>query len=365
MAEDLDRNENATPYKLEQARKRGQVSKSADMVSVIVFIVAITYFNWKGLNNIFEQFRFDRLLLIASGNTFDNGVNLVYLLERIIVDMFLLLSPLFALLLISSVVGNLIQTGPILSFKPVQPDWTRINPAEGVKRFISLQTIFTLFRTCLKLAILAPVLYFALKDLVPKFFYIASLTPLGFLHELIDDMASVGFKMALALFVIALLDWGFSNRQFSKKMRMSRREIKDEFKHREGDPRIKGRMAELRRELYKRSLALSKTSQADVLITNPTHIAVALRYTHGEMDAPQLVSKGAGFLAAVMRKIAARNNIPVVQNRVLARKLFREMDYEQHVPPKYYAEVARIIVWLFAMRKTRDPMLSTRQEMAR
>jgi flagellar biosynthetic protein FlhB len=133
-------------------------------------------------------------------------------------------------------------------------------------------------------------------------------------------------------------------------MRMSRRDVKDEHKNREGDPRIRYRLRELRREALRRSVAARKTSTADVLLTNPTHVAVALRYVHGEMSSPQLVAKGAGVLAAGMRKIAARHRIPVVQNPPLARQLFRELEVDQHVPPELYSQVARILVWVFAMR---------------
>ena len=110
----------------------------------------------------------------------------------------------------------------------------------------------------------------------------------------------------------------------------------------------------LRREMLQRSLAASKVRQADVLITNPTHLAIALRYEHGEMNSPQLIAKGAGVVAFAMRKVAARHNIPVVRNQTLARKLYKELDFNDYVPPNLYAEVARIIVWVFAMRKAND-----------
>jgi flagellar biosynthetic protein FlhB len=150
--------------------------------------------------------------------------------------------------------------------------------------------------------------------------------------------------------LVALLDLIFMRRQFAKQMRMSKRELKEEIRHREGDPRIRARMRELRREMLKRSLALRNTRKADVLITNPTHVAVALRYVHGQMAAPQLVAKGAGLLAAGMRRIAARHRIPVVQNPSLARQLFKDLQVDETVPPDLYAPVARIIAWVFAAR---------------
>jgi flagellar biosynthesis protein FlhB len=153
------------------------------------------------------------------------------------------------------------------------------------------------------------------------------------------------------LCMIAAVDFTYSRREFNRKMRMSHRELKDEHKNREGDPRIRARLRELRREALRRSMAVRKTAGADVLLTNPTHVAVALRYIDSEMASPQMVAKGAGPMAAVMRQIAARHRIPVVQSPPLARALFHDLQVDQHVPPTHYADVARILVWVFAMRQ--------------
>jgi flagellar biosynthesis protein FlhB len=183
---------------------------------------------------------------------------------------------------------------------------------------------------------------------------VGSLTPGGLMRALLDELSSLGLKLALVLWLIALLDLFYIRRSFAKKMRMSSTEFKDEIKQRDGDPRIRSRLRELRREMRKRTGALGNTRKADVLITNPTHVAVALRYEHGKMAAPELVAKGAGVLAAAMRAIAARHGIPVVQSPSLARRLFRELDVERPLPPQYFAEVARIVVWVLAMKRARD-----------
>jgi flagellar biosynthetic protein FlhB len=172
-------------------------------------------------------------------------------------------------------------------------------------------------------------------------------------RTLLDDLASLGLKIALILWLVAALDALYTRREFATQMRMSHRELRDEVKHREGDPRIRARLRELRRELLKRSLALRATRKADVLVTNPTHLAVALRYAHGEMESPRLLAKGAGRLAAGMRRVAARHAIPVVQNAPVARALFRDVAVDGAVPPELYGPVARILVWVFAMRDAR------------
>lgn len=353
MEQELDRNDAATPYKLEQARRKGQVARSADVVSAIVFGVAVVYFYARGWDFVMSQFQFDAELF-KRAVAVSNPDQLWELAEQSCRAAMMLLLPAFATIMVAAILGNVLQTGPVLSLHPIQPDWQRLNPASGLKRVLSIRILFDAGRAIIKLVVLALVVHAALTALLPQFHQIAGRPPLAFTRLLLDDVASLCLKLALALAVIALIDLGFSRREFAKNMRMSKRELKDEVKNREGDPRIRGRLRELRREMLRRSRALSQTGSADVLITNPTHFAVALRYRHGEMAAPQLLAKGAGGMAAAMRQIAASKRIPVVQNRTLARAIYFGMDIDQHVPPALYADVARIIVWLLAMRRAKE-----------
>lgn len=355
MAEqDMDRSEAASPYKLQKARERGQVSKSSEIVSALVLAVALVYVYWRGWESLREQIRFDQALMLMAGQVQVDHALFWHLARHMGGHYLALVGPFFAALMLAAIVSNLMQTGPILSFDPVKPDWDRLNPANGLKKIFSVRTLFDALRACCKLLILTLVVYYALRDLSrQQFFMLSGLSPQGYLQALLGDFSALGLKMVLALGILAVIDLVYTGRQFAKKMRMSRRELKDEVKNRDGDPRIRARLRQLRREMLKRSQSAQRTGQADVLITNPTHIAIALRYVHGEMASPQLLAKGAGGLAALMRQIAVRNHIPIVQNPPLARRLFREMELDQHVPPSLYADVARIIVWVFAMRQAR------------
>ena len=351
MAEqDLDRTEAATPWKLKKSRERGQVWKSSDLVSVIVFTVAMAFMTWQGWQTWREQFRLDRALLVQAGRIEATPGALWGLVGQMLRSSLTMAAPFLLTLVVVAVAANVLQTGPVLSAEPVKPDWSRLSPARGFKNLFSLRTLFNGARSVVKLAVLSWVVYLALKSLIPHFYTLAELQPLAAIQTLFRDMASLGLRTAIMLWLIAAVDVIYTRREFAKQMRMSRRELKDEIKHREGDPTIRARMREMRRELLKRALALKKTRDADVVITNPTHLAVALRYVHGEMESPQLIAKGAGFVAATMRAIAARHGIPVVQNPPLARKLFQGLRLDQHVPPDLYGPVARIIVWVFAMR---------------
>ena len=352
MAEqqDQDRNHAATPYKLEKARERGQAPKSQVVVSTVVFTVAMAFLGAQGWATWQRAFVVDRNLIAGAGVLAANPQGLWPLVSGLLTHLLWLGAPFFLAIAIAAVLANLMQTGAILSAAPLKPDWNRLNPVDGLKRILSARSLFVLLRSLLKLALLGTVGYLSLTALAPQFYLLSSLPPRALVRELLEDFGSLGLRMAGMLVLIALLDLMFTRREFAKKMRMSRRELKDEVKNRDGDPRVRSRIRQLRREMLKRSQTLRNTATADVLITNPIHVAVALRYVHGEMASPQVVAKGRGFMAAVMRSIAARHRIPVVPSPSLARRLFKDLAVDQHVTPNLYAPVARIIVWVFARR---------------
>jgi flagellar biosynthetic protein FlhB len=350
---DMDRTEQPTPYKLQKAREQGRVSKSADFASVVVLIVAVVYLYSKGAHLWEDQFLFDRALLSRAGQIEITEASWWWLAMQMIRHVFALLGPFLAIICLAAAIGNLAQTGPMFTLAPLKADWTRLNPVEGVKKLLAGRKLFEGLRACAKLGLMIVVAYHALKATIGDFHLAGQLAPRTLLKVMTADLAAIGFKLALVLVLVALADLLYSKREFMRKMRMSRRELKDEIKNRDGDPRIRSRLRQLRNEMLKRASSTRNTRDADVLIVNPVHYAVALKYVHGEMESPQLLAKGSGAFALAMRTIAAQNGIPIVQNVTLARKIFREMDINQYVPPNLFADVARIIVWVFAMRKAR------------
>lgn len=352
--QDIDRNEAATPYKLQKARDKGQVGKSVDAVGAAVFTIAAAYLYWKGWDGLVALFRINHALLVQMAHVQPGAAALWQITASMVTQAFLLLAPFLGIVVLSALVANLAQTGPLLSLDPVKPDFSRLNPATGFKRMFSARTVFDAVRATIKLVLLCWVLWIALRDLLPQFFHLAAWSHAHLARMVTQDIAASGLKIAVLLCLIAAVDYGFTRHEFAKKMRMSRRELKDEHKHREGDPRIRARLRELRREALRRSQAVRNTAAADVVLTNPTHVAVALRYEHGRMHSPQLVAKGAGTLAAAMRKIAARHRVPVIQNPPLAREIYRSLEVDHFIPPELFGRVARIMVWVFAMREARS-----------
>ena len=354
MAEqDLDRSEEATPYKLQKARDRAQTPRSVDAVAAAVFLAATLFLAWQGVEFLQELLRLFHAGLVEAAHGRFSEAQAGWVALHLLTGAAGLLAPLWLALAAAAMVSSITQTGMVFSLDPLKIDFQRINPATGFKRVFSLRTLFDGARACAKLLVLGAAGAAALHALLPQFHVLSALPPAAFLRVALEDASGLAWKMTVALMAIAVADLLFTRREFGKRMRMSRRELKDEFKNREGDPRIRARLRELRREMLRRCRALRNTSTADVVLTNPTHYAVALRYVHGEMDAPRVVAKGAGLLAATMRQIAARHRIVVVQNPPLARRLFREVGIDAYLPPEFHAEVARIIVWVLAMRQQR------------
>lgn len=353
MAEqDADLSESATPFKLDEARKKGSVAKSNDFTAMAIMATLVVALYATGSDGLRQLLRMQRQIL---GRTSAGALSVdaaAAWMGQLAVDMLTILGPFLLMLAVTAVVANLFQTGPIFSFHPLKPDLSRLSPMNGLKRVFSMRTVFDTVKSLVKLAALGTLLYMLVRDAIPGLIALPSMDPKGYAGALLSLAAGLLVKLVLALLVIALLDLMFTRWEFAKKMRMSKRDVKDESKNREGDPRIRARIRELRKEVLKRSKSMAKVPSADVLITNPTHLAVALSYRHGTSGAPQVVAKGAGDLARQMRETAGRHRIPIVQNKALARALFREVDYDGYVPEKWYPQVAKIMVWVYSMRES-------------
>lgn len=351
--QEQNRSEEATPFKREEARKRGSVAKSMEINSLFVLTGAFALASLGGerairevlvvVQSILEQaalLSFD----LASVHTWFNGAIIIALK---------ILAPLLGGLAIVGIIANLVQTGPIFSFQPIKPDFDRINPMSGFKRLFSLKLLFEAGKSIIKLFLFAAVLTMAFVHIIPSLLQLMSLPPMGETAKGLELGLGVMAKLLLVLLLITLFDLMFVRWDYSKQLRMSPREMKEEIKRREGDPRIRARMRELQREMVKRSQSLSRVKDADVLITNPAHLAVALVYKRGQMDAPRVIAKGAGEVAQRMKIMARRYRVPVVENKGLARRLFRHVQMEQSVPTDLFSQVARILIWVYAMRDAR------------
>lgn len=356
MAEqDQNRNEAATPHKLEEARKKGSVPKSLDVNSWVILGAALLALYIWGSRIIGGELQLAQQVISNAHHVSFERNALVEFLTGMLAESLMLLSPLFLLLMVLGVLANFMQIGPVFSFFPLKPDLSRINPITGFKRVFSVRLLIESVKTILKFILLGAVLYIVLSAAVPRLLVAFHTNPVATGRILLPEMTAMLFYMFLVLTFVALIDLIFSRWDFAKKMRMSRRDITDEHKRREGDPRVKSRLRELQREAVKRAKSLGNVKDADVLITNPTHLAIAIKYNKDKVDAPLVIAKGAGFLAGRMRALAKKHHVPMVENRPLARALFHKVQLEQAVPAEYFGVLAKILFWAYSIKGVAMP----------
>ena len=351
MAEqEQDRSESATPFKLQEARRRGQVPKSLELNSLFAVLGLLLVMAVWGRDMLHDQMRLDALVF-GQAHQLDFEFSQVM---RWLAELFLRtlygLAPLLVAVVVSAVAANLLQTGPVFTTFPLEPDADRINPVAGFKRLFNWRMLFELLKNLVKLVFFTVALWVILRDLMMPLFGLLQIAPRAYLDLSYTHALGIVFKLAMVLVAIAIADLIYTRWHFADNQKMSRREVREEVKHREGDPRIRARMRELRKETLARSQALRRLPEADVLITNPTHLAVALLYRQETMAAPLLIAKGAGEMAEQMKAMARRHRVPIVENRTLARALFAGAAVDQKIPDAFFAPVARLLVWVYAMR---------------
>jgi flagellar biosynthesis protein FlhB len=340
--EEQNKTEQATPHKLTEARKQGQVSKSLDCIAVFVvagLLVALlggAQRSWLLLAQTSQQLLEDAGRLQLSVQT------AATLASAVALSALGALLPCAGIGALCAVLGNLLQTGPIFSMAAVKPKFNRLNLATGFKRLFSKKMLIEGVKSVLKLLFFATVVLVFFRSLWPELSGLANQGLQQQLQWLGQNTVALLFRLLMALTVVAILDVALSRWQYSKQMMMSKREVKEEIKRREGDPLIRAKIRELQRAALQQSRALQNVPGADVLITNPQHLAIALRYDRSSMGAPVIVAKGAERWAQQMRVLAAKHGVPQFEQRRLARALFRHGVPGRPIPIETFVDVAHI-----------------------
>ena len=346
------RTEQATPYKLEQARKKGSVARSIE-ASTLGVMTALAGYLWAFGAETSTQLQKAAARALAQAPALAFGpLELWSWSAAIATRMAASILPLMLLVVVVATLVILVQIGFVFSLEALKPDASRLNPANGFKRIFSAQTIYEAVKSVLKLAV-----YGALAVLIVHAGALHSTDiaaePRALAALLGTQSLKLVFWLLAAMALFAAADIVFTRRRFASQMMMSRRELREETRHREGDSRIKQRRRQLAQELLKRSRSMRQLRSADVLITNPTHYAVALRYDSNTMLAPQVVSRGAGEFALRLRRLAFIYGVPVVEDRQLARTLFFKLALDSAIPEKLFHQTAAIYLRLQAMRQVR------------
>ena len=341
-----DRTEQATPFRREEARKRGEVQRSGDFNTFTVVFAGVAMLLGSGASAWESVSTVSRQLLASAGSP--DGALLLVPVGHALVGVAI---PFGLAAMVLVILGSFLQTGPVFTFEPLEPRFERINPLSNFRKLFSKRLLFELVKSLLKLAILGSIVYFFLVSSWPSLLVLGAQPPRGDLEYLATHGGTLLTRLAGALLFIGLLDWAFVRWQYGEQLMMSRRDVKEEIKRREGDPQIRARIRELQRENLKQSRSLGHIPDADVLITNPDHVGVALRYVRGEMAAPYVVAKGTGLWLDRMKELARRHAVPIRQQPPLARHLFRHGALERPIPVDSYLEVARLYADLAAERR--------------
>lgn len=353
MEQEQNKTEKATPFKLEEAHRRGQVSKSADVNSVALLLVFTLIFAATSTGIAVGFIEMFHSVIPVAGSLSMNHRNLMPLLMTIAEPLLVAISPILIALIVTSALANIMQTGFVFSSHPIKPDFTRLNPAQGLKKFFNVRILFELLKVILKLGMVAALLYFGAGYILPQLLQLTAINPSLIPQRMLALVTMAGLILVAIFTVTALMDLLFSRYEFAKKMRMSRRELKDEHKRREGDPDIKSKRKQMQQEMRKRAAAVQRVNEADVVLVNPTHFAVALQYRPQTMRAPEVRALGAGALAMAIRKEARASGVPIIRNPALARLLYRGCRLDNPVPEAHFDALAPIYRWLMTLPGTR------------
>jgi flagellar biosynthetic protein FlhB len=262
------------------------------------------------------------------------------------------LLPVMAAVLITALVANYSQVGVIFTTEKIKPELKKIDPIQGIARKFSLQTLNELVKSLFKIAIIGYVSYREIINVLPEFMPLMDQETSQILAFMANTAFWIFLKCALIIALLAAIDYVFQRWQFMKKMKMTKQEIKEEAKQTEGDPYVKGRIRSIQMEMARRRM-MEEVPTADVVVTNPTRLAVALSYDNNSMEAPLVVAKGAGLIAQRIREIAAENKVPIVEDKPLARALFKTAAIGQAIPENLYQAVAEVLAYVYGMRKKR------------
>ncbi|MBQ8626585.1 MAG: flagellar biosynthesis protein FlhB [Agathobacter sp.] len=350
-----EKTEPATQKKLEDARKEGKVAKSKDLTQafelVVLFLLLRIFIGYVGERMVgifsstigrmgeFIQVNQVGLSLAAVSNLFIN----------VLLEWLLIVWPFFVFGFVITFLVSVYQVGWKVSAKTMEPKLSKFNPINGFKRIISKDSLFELVKSIAKVGVIIYIVYTSIVDEANSLFILYEISvnqAVALTGEIIID---VGLKISIVYVVVGLADYIYQRHKFNEEMKMTKQEVKDEYKNTEGDPQIKGRIRQKMREVSQRRM-MQDVPKADVVITNPTHFAVAIKYDAEVSRAPVVVAKGEDFLAQKIKEVAKENHVEIVENKPLARMLYHNVDIGSEIPPELYQAVAEVLAMVYHMK---------------
>jgi len=348
-----EKTEPATPKKKQDARKKGQVAKSSELPGAFILFFMFLFIAMFGgfiKEKIFVLFQ-DHL--VNKLNTEVTVYNVENLFLSLLQQGLVILAPFFAIAILIAFLGNFVQFGLLFSADPLKMKFNKINPIQGFKRIFSLRSVIEFFKSILKMLIIGLLVYFTLWGEKEKILSIAKV-PLEQAFSFVASLTiSLGLQIGGLLIVMAVLDFLYQRYEHLKGLKMSKQDIKDEYKKSEGDPLIKAKIKEKQRRMAMMRM-MQDVPKADVVITNPTHYAVALKYDSSVMDAPKIVAKGTDFVALKIKEKAKEHGVAVMENKPLARALYAQAEIGDTIPADLFQAVAEVLAYVFKSRGVRN-----------
>lgn len=341
--------EEATPRKLEEARKKGQVVQSREishfsmLFALTLIVMAVAPYTSRSLLN-------DLSIYVTAPDSFDTSSTALSAISNNVlsVTFFAMLVPMIVLVT-AALTPAIVQNKFFFAVERIKPKLEKISPLKGFGRIFGMKAFIEFLKNMLKIIIIAVIAYFVIA---PRYKYAAASVDMNIFNTL-ETVHHIALKLLIALTVflmfLASVDYFYQRFQFMKSMRMSKQEIKDEYKQQEGDPQMKAKRKQIAREKVQKQM-MANVPKADVVITNPTHFAVALIYEQGSMQAPRVVAKGVDMVALKIREIAEHHKIPIMRNPPLARVLYDTTDIDEEIPYEHYSAVAKIIGYVYKLK---------------
>jgi len=346
-----ERSEAATPRRRSEARERGQVARSADLGAAALLLIAMWLLNACGPGLL------DRLMGLQgqwlgrlAHPRLDQGI-VQSMVWEVMVSYALALAPLLLGLLLAGVAVQILQVGFLFTTVPLSPEWNRVNPIAGFGRLFSASAVMRLLMNCLKLLAIGWVAWETVMGQLPGMEGMSSRSAAAILAMTGGMVTLLGIRIGLVLLFLGILDYGWQRFDYERGLRMTKQELKEEMRRMEGDPQLKARRLQLARQLLRQRM-LKQVPQADVVITNPTELAVAIRYGE-DLAGPMVIAKGARLMAQKIRELASENAVPIVEKKPLAQALFKNVEIGEYVPKEYWDALFEVLNYVYLLDRER------------
>ncbi|SEN32549.1 flagellar biosynthesis protein FlhB [Paenibacillus sp. OV219] len=345
-----EKTERATPRKRQEARQKGQIAKSQEIPGALILLfIFLSFFALGGYYKvrilhlfglIFEQ----RLLMEVTKS------NVVSLFSDIMMQSFMLLAPIFGIAILVALLANYWQVGILFTGEPIKMKLNKLNPISGFKHIVSMHALVEFIKNILKLLVIGLIVYRALWNERTQIMNLARV-PIGDIFSYVANITiKLGIEIGAVLVILAYFDFLYKRFEHEKSLRMSKQDIKDEHKKTEGDPLIKGKIRERQRRMALQRM-MQEVPKADVVITNPTHFAIALKYDGATMEAPTVIAKGMDFVALRIKDVAKENGVIMMENRPLARALYDRAEIGDTIPADLFQAVAEVLAYVYKLKQ--------------